>query len=128
MDAGEISISAAAEIASLRPKDQKSFLQGHNEAKLTAQRVRKFQKLERIAKEQEGRRLLKLDEVVAVGIGAGDDPDHAALAVYVKNDPSEVSAKIPSKIGGVPVKVKQAGAFRSAVDCGASPFAPALTH
>jgi len=82
----------------------------------------------RIAKEQEGRRLLKLDEVVAVGIGAGDDPDHAALAVYVKNDPSEVSAKIPSKIGGVPVKVKQAGAFRSAVDCGASPFAPALTH
>ncbi len=78
----------------------------------------------RMAKERYAAGLLKLDEVVAVGIGAGDDPDHAALAVYVKNDPSQVSAKIPSRIGGVPVKVRQAGEFRSELACASGGVTP----
>ncbi len=79
----------------------------------------------RAAKEHNAARLLKLDEVVAVGIGAGDDSDHAALVVYVKNDPSKVGAKIPSRIGGVQVRVKQAGGgFRSELACGSSLFSP----
>ena len=79
----------------------------------------------RVVKEHNAARLLKLDDVVAVGIGAGDDPDHAALAVYVNNDPSKVGAKIPSRIGGVQVTVKRAtGGFRSELACGTSPFSP----
>ena len=78
----------------------------------------------RLVKERNAARILKLDGVVAVGIGAGEDPDHAGLVVYVENDPSKVGAKIPSRIGGVQVTVKQSGGFRSELSCGLSPFAP----
>lgn len=79
----------------------------------------------RMVKEHNAARLLKLDEVVAVGIGAGNDADHAALVVYVDNDRSKVGAKIPSRIDGVQVTVKQAaGGFRAQLACGNAPFSP----
>ena len=78
-----------------------------------------------MVKEHNAARLLKLDEVVAVGIGAGNDADHAALVVYVDNDRSKVGAKIPSRIDGVQVTVKQAaGGFRAQLACGNAPFSP----
>jgi len=48
VDSGEISVSAAAEIAGLNRQDQKAFIESHDQTRLTAQKVRKFQKLRRI--------------------------------------------------------------------------------
>lgn len=63
MDSGQMSISAAVEVASLKPKDQKSFLSHPvTHERMTAQKVRKYEKLRRIEKEQEKERraILKL--------------------------------------------------------------------
>lgn len=57
--------------------------------------------------------LLKIDEVTAVGIGGGDDPDHAALAVYLEKDTPAVRAKIPTQIDGVAVHIKHAAKFQA---------------
>ena len=56
MDKGEISISAAAEVVSLARKDQKAFIENHDQTRLTAQQVRKYRKLRRIEDEQEKER------------------------------------------------------------------------
>ena len=57
MDRGEVSISAATEVARLRPRDQKNFLEHPvTHEKMTARQVRKFERLRRIQKEQEKER------------------------------------------------------------------------
>lgn len=67
----------------------------------------------RAVKNRYGARLLKMDEVTAVGIGAGDDSDHAALNVYLDKDTPAVRAKIPAQIDGVAVHIKHAPKFRA---------------
>jgi hypothetical protein len=109
-------------VASSQSATQSQFLAGVDGPSAA---LRSSREQVRMVKENNAARLLKLDEVVAVGIGAGEDSDHAALMVYVQNDPSKVGAKIPSRIGGVQVTVKQAaGGFRSELACGTSPFSP----
>ena len=52
-------------------------------------------------------------EVVAVGIGAGDDPSSAALHVYLENDTPEIRRKVLSEVGKVKVNFKHAGKFNA---------------
>ncbi|MFZ0889997.1 MAG: hypothetical protein WA005_16245 [Candidatus Binataceae bacterium] len=65
----------------------------------------------RAVKERYADALLKHEHVTAVGIGAGDDPNTASLAVYVDDDSPETTANIPKQFDGVQVKIKQAGKF-----------------
>ena len=68
----------------------------------------------RSIKEAHGANLLKNPEVVAVGIGAGDEPDTSALNVYLRKDTPEVRAKILSEINGTArVRFKYAGTLRA---------------
>jgi hypothetical protein len=67
----------------------------------------------RSVKNRYARRLLKMTAVTAVGIGAGDDPNHAALNVYLSNDSPMIRAKIPSQIGGVAVHIRHAPKFHA---------------
>jgi hypothetical protein len=48
-------------------------------------------------------KLLAQDNVVAVGIGAGDNPDTAALKIYVTDDNPQVRGAVAAEIGGEPV-------------------------
>ncbi len=66
----------------------------------------------RKVKNRHAARLMKMDEVTAVGIGAGDDADHAALNVYLSKDTPEIRAKIPAQIDGVAVHIKHAPKFQ----------------
>jgi hypothetical protein len=60
------------------------------------------------------RRLLDSPAVVAVGIGAGDTPDTAALNVYLQNDSEQIRRKILSEINGATeIKFKHARRFRA---------------
>jgi hypothetical protein len=67
----------------------------------------------RMIKENHGRQLLTHGEVVAVGIGAGDDPSSAALNVYLENDTPEIRRKVLSEVGKVKVNFKHAGKFNA---------------
>ncbi|MBF6569527.1 MAG: hypothetical protein IVW54_11715 [Candidatus Binataceae bacterium] len=67
----------------------------------------------RKVKVHHARRLLRNKVVTAVGIGAGDTPDTAALAVYVSDDSPAALAKIPAEINGVKVKIRHAGVFHA---------------
>jgi hypothetical protein len=67
----------------------------------------------RTVKNRYAARLLKMDEVTAIGIGSGDDSDHAALNVYLEKDTPTVRAKIPAEIDGVAVHIKHAPKFRA---------------
>lgn len=69
--------------------------------------------LVRAVKNRNAARLLKIDEVTAVGIGAGEDSDHAALNVYLNKDTPAVRAKIPTQIDGVMVVIKHAPKFQA---------------
>ena len=63
MDSGDISISAAAEVAGLQRREQRGFLENNgDQAKLTAKEVRKFKRLRSIQTNQEKERqaILKL--------------------------------------------------------------------
>jgi len=66
----------------------------------------------RKVKERHATRLLKIDEVTAVGIGAGDDADHAALNVYLAKDTPAIRAMIPAEIDGVKVHIRHAPKFQ----------------
>ena len=67
----------------------------------------------RKAKENHARRLLANHEVVAVGIGAGDDPASAALNVYLQEDTPEIRSKVLSEIRDVQIKFKNASKFNA---------------
>jgi len=67
----------------------------------------------RSVKNRYARRLLKMGAVTAVGIGAGDDPDHAALNVYLSKDTPMIRARIPQQINGVTVHIRHAPKFRA---------------
>ncbi len=62
-------------------------------------------------KENHARKLLTNHEVIAVGIGAGDDPSSAALNVYLDNDTPQIRRKVLSEVGKVKVNFKHAGKF-----------------
>ena len=65
----------------------------------------------RAVKENHARKLLTNHEIVAVGIGAGDDPASAALNVYLNEDTPEIRSKVLAEIRDVQVKFKSAGKF-----------------
>ncbi len=65
----------------------------------------------RKVKENHARKLITNSGVVAVGIGAGDDPSSAALNVYLDNDSPEIRRKVISEVGNVKVNFKHAGKF-----------------
>jgi hypothetical protein len=67
----------------------------------------------RAVKERHGDELLKLDDVTAVGIGAGPDSDQAGLVIFVKQDTPQVRKLLPKKIDGVPVQIVQSGIFQA---------------
>jgi hypothetical protein len=67
----------------------------------------------RAVKNRHGARLMKMNEVTAVGIGRGDDSDHAALNVYLEKDTPAVRAQIPATIDGVAVHIRHAPKFRA---------------
>lgn len=54
---------------------------------------------------------LKLDGVVAVGLGI--DEDHPAIIVSVNIDPDFFLNQIPKSIEGVKVVIRQTGKFRA---------------
>jgi hypothetical protein len=67
----------------------------------------------RAVKERHAARLLKIDAVTAVGIGAGDDADHAALNVYLSKDTPAIRAKVLREIKeGAAVRFRHAPKFR----------------
>lgn len=105
MDSGEISVSAAAEIADLTHTDQKAFLDSHDQTRLTAQKVRKYQKLRRIEQEQEKERqailqipgqkrwtLTDAEQVVACDLLITDPPQGILPAVEWDNPPEGIEA------------------------------------
>jgi len=75
--------------------------------------LRKSMDAVRAVKERHGDELLKLDEVTAVGIGAGADSDSAGLIIYVKKDTPQVRKLLPPKIDGVAVRIVQSGVFHA---------------
>jgi hypothetical protein len=63
-------------------------------------------------KEAHARNLLENPEVVAVGIGAGDAPDIAALNIYLQKDNSEIRQKVLTELNGATgVRFKHARKF-----------------
>jgi hypothetical protein len=67
----------------------------------------------RRVKEKHGVRLLRNREVVAVGIGAGDDSSSAMLNVYLQTDTPEIRSKVLSEVGNAKVRFKHANKFQA---------------
>ena len=57
--------------------------------------------------------LLKNSAISAVGIGAGDSPDTAALKVYLSEDTPEIRAEVLREVGNAKVKFRHAARFQA---------------
>lgn len=64
-------------------------------------------------KDSHARKVLANRGVMAVGIGAGDDPNSAALNVYLENDTPLIRSKVLKELRNAKVKFKHAGKFNA---------------